>query len=47
MIIYCGLRRDERTLVRVTGPHEVPVSLTHLAAVRAAVPASKDPRPVT
>ena len=31
-------RRDERALVRVTGPHEVPVSRTHLAAVRAAVP---------
>jgi hypothetical protein len=28
-------RRDERTLVRVTGGHELPVSRTHLAAVRA------------
>ena len=39
------LRRDERTLVRVTGPHELPVSRTHLAAVRAAVPPSKEQRP--
>ena len=37
-------RRDERTLVRVTGSHEVPVSRTHLAAVRAAVPASTEQR---
>lgn len=28
-------RRDERTLIRVTGGHELPVSRTHLAAVRA------------
>ena len=39
------VRRDERTLVRVTGPHEVPVSRTHLAAVRAAVPPPKEQRP--
>ena len=39
------LRRDERTLVRVTGPHELPVSRTHLAAVRAAVPPSKEQLP--
>lgn len=41
------LRRDERTLVRVTGPHEVPVSRTHLTAVRAADPAAKNQRPET
>ena len=28
-------RRDERTMVRVTGGHELPVSRTHVAAVRA------------
>ncbi len=31
-------RRDERTLVRVTGGHEIPVSRTYLAAVRAFMP---------
>ena len=31
-------RRDERTFVRVTGGHEVPVSRTHLAAVRELMP---------
>ena len=31
------LRRDERTVLRVTGDHEVPVSRTYLAAVRAAI----------
>ena len=41
------LRRDERTLVRVTGPHEIPVSRTHLAAVRAAVPPAEEERPPT
>ena len=39
------LRRDERTLVRVTGPHEIPVSRTHLSAVRAAVPPLEEQRP--
>ena len=39
------LRRDERTLVRVTGPHEVPVSRTHLTAVRAAAPPPEEQRP--
>lgn len=39
------LRRDERTLVSVTGPHEIPVSRTHLAAVRAAVPRAEEQRP--
>lgn len=38
-------RRDERTLVRVTGPHEIPVSRTHLTAVRAAVPPAEEQRP--
>ena len=37
-------RRDERTLVRVTGPHEIPVSRTHLTAVRAAVPPAEEQR---
>jgi len=32
------LRRDERTLVRVTGDQELPVSRTHLTAVRALIP---------
>ena len=41
------LRRDERTLVRVTGQHELPVSRTHLTAVRSAVPAPKGQRPGT
>ncbi len=31
-------RRDERTIVRVTGGHELPVSRTHLSAVRALIP---------
>ena len=31
-------RRDERTMVRVTGGHELPVSRTHLSAVRAFIP---------
>ena len=31
-------RRDERTMVRVTGGHELPVSRTHLSAVRACIP---------
>ena len=31
-------RRDERTLVRVTGGHELPVSRTYLTAVRALIP---------
>lgn len=31
-------RRDERTLVRVTGGHEVPVSRTYLTTVRALIP---------
>ena len=30
-------RRDERTVLHLTGDHEVPVSRTHLAAVRAVV----------
>ena len=33
-----ALRRDERTVLYVTGDHEVPVSRTYLAAVRAAIP---------
>ena len=41
------LRRDERTLVRVTGPHEIPVSRTHLAAVRAALPPAEEQHPPT
>ena len=32
-------RRDDRTLIRVTGPHEIPVSRTYLASVRALFPA--------
>ena len=32
------VRRDERTLVRVTGGHELPVSRTYLTAVRALIP---------
>ena len=36
------LRRDERTLVRVTGRHEVPVSRTHLATVRTALATLKE-----
>ena len=32
------LRRDERTMVRVTGGHELPVSRTYLTAVRALIP---------
>ena len=32
-----ALRRDERTVLRVTGDREVPVSRTYLAAVRAAI----------
>ena len=41
------LRRDDRMLLRVTGGHEVPVSRTHLAAVRAFVPSRNErgPRP--
>ena len=31
-------RRDERTMVRVTGGHELPVSRTYLTAVRAFIP---------
>ncbi len=31
-------RRDERTMVRVTGGHELPVSRTHLSAVSAFIP---------
>ena len=31
-------RRDERTMVRVTGGHELPVSRTYLTAVRALMP---------
>jgi len=31
-------RRDERTMVRVTGGHELPVSRTYLTAVRALIP---------
>ena len=31
-------RRDERTMVRVTGGHELPVSRTHLSAVGAFIP---------
>ena len=38
------LRRDERTLVRVTGRYEVPVSRTHLATVRAALATLKGQR---
>ncbi len=38
------LRRDERTLVRLTGRYEVPVSRTHLATVRAALAALKEQR---
>ena len=37
------LRRDERTLVRVTGGHELPVSRTYLTAVRALIPRIHDP----
>ena len=37
------LRRDERTLVRVTGGHELPVSRTYLTAVRALIPRIRDP----
>lgn len=37
------LRRDERTLVRVTGGHELPVSRTYLTAVRALLPRIHDP----
>jgi len=36
-----ALRRDERTVLRVTGDHEVPVSRTYIAAVRAAVPVAR------
>ena len=35
------LGRDDRMLVRVTGRHELPVSRTHLANVRAAVSTRK------
>ena len=38
------LRRDERTLVRLTGRYEVPVSRTHLATVRAALATLKSQR---
>ena len=31
-------RRDERTMVRITGGHELPVSRTYLTAVRAFIP---------
>lgn len=37
-------RRDERTLVRVTGGHELPVSRTYLTAVRALIPHVADQR---
>ena len=36
--INATLRRDDRMLIRVTGPHEVPVSRSHLARVKAAIP---------
>ena len=36
-------RRDERTFVRVTGGHEVPVSRSHLSAVRALTPEGRHP----
>ena len=41
--IMAILRRDERTLVRVTGGHELPVSRTYLTAVRALIPRIHDP----
>ena len=37
-------RRDERTLVRVTGGHELPVSRTYLTAVRALIPQAAERR---
>ena len=36
-------RRDERTFVRVTGGHEVPVSRSYLSAVRALTPEGRRP----
>ena len=36
------LRQDERTVLRVTGGHEVPVSRTYLNTVRAAIPIAGD-----
>ena len=38
------IRRDDRTLIRVTGPRDLPVSRTYLANVRQAVPGSRDQR---
>lgn len=40
-------RRDERMFVRVTGGHEVPVSRSHLPAVRALLPNSSEGRQPT
>ena len=38
------IRRDDRTLIRVTGPRDLPVSRTYLANVRDAVPGSREQR---
>ena len=38
------LRRDDRTVLRVTGGHEVPVSRTYLNAVRATIPFAAPPQ---
>jgi hypothetical protein len=40
--VTAAVRQDERTVLRVTGGHEVPVSRTYLNAVRAAIPNSGD-----
>ena len=39
------VHRDDRMLVRVTGQHEVPVSRTYIADVRAAISPAKKKRP--
>lgn len=42
--ILATIRRDDRTMIRVTGPLDLPVSRTYLANVRDAVPRAQEQR---